>query len=141
MASNVAPIYASQYIRFAETHEVSPAEVFEFRLVALNTGTGLIGFQAAASSATIVTLGVSQSYIPPTSVAPEASRLATVAKSGLLIVEADPANVPAVGDVLLVDTVGRASSAGAAVSIDGTIPTVRSISLTGGRSTVSVSFA
>lgn len=139
--SNVAPIYDKQYIRYARTEEVSPAEVFEFRLVALNTGTGEVEVQAAASSASIVTLGVSQYYIPAATEAPEASRLAEIATSGDLIVEADPANVPAAGDALLVDALGRASSIGAAVTVNGTTPTVRSVCLVGGRSTVLVLFS
>lgn len=140
MASNVGPVYAQQTIRNAETHEVGSAEVFELRLVADNNGTK--GVQAAASSGTVVTLGVNQAYIAPTSENPSASRLATVANSGLLLVEADPANVPAVRSALLVDTVGRATSDGAAaVTLNGTTPIVRQQCLEGGRSLVLVSFS
>lgn len=140
MASNVGPIYDQQTIRYAETHEVGTAEAFELRLLADNNGT--IGVQAAASSATVVTLGVNQSYIPAAADNPQASRLATVASSGLLLVEADPSNVPAVRSALLVDSVGRATSAGtAAVTLNGTTPIVRKQVLQGGRSLVLVSFS
>lgn len=140
MASNVAPIYDSQDIRYAETHEVSPAEVFELRLLAYNVTTGEKEIQSGPSSATLVTLGVNQFYIPDATFAPEASRLATVANSGRLIVEADPLNIPGEGTPLLVDAVGRASSAGGAVEVDGKVPTIRSICQAGGRTTVKVSF-
>ena len=140
MASNVGPVYAQQTIRNVETHEAGTAEVFELRLFSDNNGTK--GVQAAASSGTVVTLGVNQSYIAPASENPQASRLASVATSGLLLVEADPSNVPAVRSALLVDSAGRATSSGAAaVTINGTTPIVRKQCLEGGRSLVLVSFS
>jgi hypothetical protein len=139
MASNAGPIYGEQVIRNAETYEVGSAEAFELRLLSDNNGT--IGVQAAASSGTVVTLGVNQAYIAAASENPQASRLATVATSGLLLVEADPATVPAVRSALKVDSVGRATSGGtAAVTVNGTTPIVRKQVLQGGRSLVLVSF-
>lgn len=140
MASNAGPVYGQQTIRNVETHEAGTAEVFEFRLFADNNGTK--GTQVAASSATVVTLGVNQAYIAPASENQQASRLASVATSGLLLVEADPSNVPAVRATLKVDSVGRATSAGAAaVTVNGTTPIVRKQVTEGGRSMVLVSFS
>lgn len=141
MASNAGPVYGKQTIRHAETHEAGSAEVFEFRLFADNNGTK--GIQVAASSATVVTLGVNQAYIAPASENQQASRLASIATSGLLLVEADPSNLPAVRSALKVDTVGRASSdvAAAAVTLNGTTPIVRERVTEGGRTMVLVSFS
>merc|ERR1712178_458130 len=111
MASNVGPQYGKQVIRFAETHEFSSDEVFEFRLVWNNAGTKEV--QDGASAAGSVTL----------------------------LVEADAANLQAVGDALLVDGVGRSASAGAAVTVNNTTPIIREQVLIGGRSMVLVSFS
>ena len=139
MASNVGPQYGKQVIRFAETHEFSSDEVFEFRLVWNNAGTKEV--QDGASAAGSVTLAVNQYYIPSATEAPAASRLGSVAFSGTLLVEAEAANLQAVGDALLVDGVGRSASTGAAVTVNNTTPIIREQVLIGGRSMVLVSFS
>jgi len=139
MASNVAPLYEKQTIRYAQTYDCSPDELFEFRLVWDNNG--VVEVQDAASAANQNTLGVSQYYIPSAAEDPAFSRLANVASSGDLLVEMDPANPQLQGDVLLVDTVGRASSAGAAVTLNGTTPTIRRVSNNGGRAMAIVYFS
>ena len=87
-------------------------------------------------------LGVNQAFIPLFADAPASPRLATVATSGLLLVEVDPASAPiAYNSPLKVNAVGQASAAGTTVTADGTTPTVRDVLDIGGRRMVTVSFA
>ena len=75
---------------------------------------------------------------------PYTARQLTVATSGLLLVEVDPA-VPSGGltlnSQLQINLLGQASNAGPAVSLDGTTPLIRENVEIGGRRLVLVSFA
>ena len=133
------PVYASQLIRFAETvssAQVTLNEIKAHRVVGLDLGgDDLLKTQTVASSATFRTLGVNQFTIPAST--PEipamGPRNATVATSGLLVVEIDPDNAPLVGSALTIDNQGRGSVAGVlgtnhfAVTVNNTTPVVREI--------------
>lgn len=133
------PVYGRQLIRFAETVPASnlgTAEIKAHRVVGFNLdGNGELITQAETSGANFASLGVNQFTIPAASDTSPAvgSRDASVATSGLLLVEIDSANAPSVGAALTVDTEGRGSVAGVlntnhfAVSINDTTPTVREI--------------
>jgi len=72
--------------------------------------------------------------------ATDLNRQATIATSGLLLVQADGANMQAQNDALLVDANGKSSSAGGAVTQNGTTPIVRQQVQVGGLTYVLVSF-
>jgi hypothetical protein len=81
----------------------------------------------------------------PTALAqPQTARQLTVATSGLLLIENDPAS-PFVNanlnDPLAINAAGQASLTGTAVTLDGTTPRIREIVEIGGRNLVLVSFA
>ena len=85
---------------------------------------------------------MNQAFIPLFADAPASPRLATVATSGLLLIEVDPASTAiAFNTPLLVNAIGQASASGTAVSADGTIPTIREVIDIGGRRMVTVSFS
>lgn len=164
MATNAAPIYGKQYIRYAETWEAavnaetgSPAavaaattvgivEVGELRVVAYMTSAGANVASApdalAPASWTGLIAGVNQAYMPTALAQPYTARQLTVATSGLLLVEVDPAS-PAIGlnSQLNVNLLGQATQAGTAVTLDGTFPLIRENVTIGGRRLVLVSFA
>lgn len=79
----------------------------------------------------------------PTALAqPYTARQLTVATSGLLLVEVDPASAAiALATQLQVNLLGQATAAGTAVTLDGTTPLVRENVTIGGRDLVLVSFA
>jgi hypothetical protein len=79
----------------------------------------------------------------PTALAqPYTARQLTVATSGLLLIEVDPAAGPiTINTQLQVNGLGQATDAGTAVLYDGTQPTVRENVTIGGRRLVLVSFA
>ena len=162
MATNSAPIYGRQYIRYAETWEAavnaeagSPAataagttigivEIGELRVVAylVSAGPNVAAAPDAFAAFPTFIAGVNQAYMPTTLAQPYTARQLTVATSGLLLVEVDPASAAiTLNTVLEVNTLGQATAAGTAVSLDGTTPLIRELVDIGGRQLVLVSFA
>ena len=164
MAANSAPIYGKQYIRYAETWEAatnaevgSPAavaagttvgivEIGEIRVVTYVTADGPLVAAApdalAPANWTGQIVGVNQAYMPTALAQPYTARQLTVATSGLLLVEVDPASAAIVNNTQLqVNVLGQATAAGTAVTLDGTQPQVRENIAIGGRKLVLVSFA
>ena len=139
-STNAAPAYGRQYIRFAETFTGDPSvAIGEFRCVSAGSSQGICTLPGVTPT---TILGVNQAFIPLFADAPASPRLATVATSGLLLVEVDPASAPiAYNSPLKVNAVGQASAAGTTVTADGTTPTVRDVIDIGGRRMVTVSFA
>ena len=141
-ATNVAPTYGKQYIRFAETFTGDPAvAIGEFRAVSQGANQGECTLPGPSPTNI---LGVNQAFIPLFADSPASPRLATVATSGLLLVEVDPNPILApiaVGTQLQVNAIGQATSAGTPVLADGTQPTIRTVLDIGGRKMVVVSFA
>jgi len=162
MATNAAPIYGRQYIRYAETWEAavnaeagSPAataagttvgivEIGELRVVAYLVSAGPNVAAAPDAFAAFPTLiaGVNQAYMPTTLAQPYTARQLTVATSGLLLIEVDPASAAiTLNTQLEVNALGQATAAGTAVTLDGTTPLIRELVDIGGRQLVLVSFA
>jgi hypothetical protein len=162
MATNSAPIYGRQYIRYAETWEAavnaeagSPAataagttvgivEIGELRVVAylVSAGPNVAAAPDAFAAFPAFFAGVNQAYMPTTLAQPYTARQLTVATSGLLLIEVDPASAPiTLNTVLEVNTLGQATAAGNPVSLDGTTPLIRELVDIGGRQLVLVSFA
>ena len=158
MATNAAPIYGKQYIRYAETWEaplnnqagaVGVVEVGELRAVSYATWAGPNyaaagdAFNPATAQATIV--GINQAYMPTALAQPQTARQLTVATSGLLLIENDPASpftTPAnLNAPLAINAAGQARLGGTTVTLDGTTPRIREIVTIGGRNLVLVSFA
>ena len=79
----------------------------------------------------------------PTALAqPYTARQLTVATSGLLLIEVDPASgAIALASQLQVNLLGQATATGTPVTLDGTTPLVRENVTIGGRRLVLVSFA
>ena len=154
MATNAAPIYGKQYIRYAETWEAAVddqagnpgvVEIGELRAVSPATWTGSPFVAAVGTYFTVqptVICGVNQAYMPTALAQPYTARQLTVATSGLLLIEVDPLSA-AIGlnTQLNVNPLGQAIAAGTPVLIDGTQPTVRENVNIGGRRLVLVSFA
>ncbi len=147
-----APVYAKQFIRFAETFQVGPAvAVGQFRVVELAGAPGpnppLLAVQSDGGSA----VGVSQYQVNalPTGFATDEGqgRLLTVATSGLLLVSSEAgADTPVVADIgtaLEVNAGGQAvtNGEGAAVTVNGTTPIIRDVINIGGEDYVLVSFS
>ena len=143
------PQYGKQYIRFAETALVADnVAIPQFRLV-IDAGAGtdpvtVTNVVAAAGEA----LGVIQQEknLASTGYATDLYREATIATSGLLLIEMDGANALSAGDALTVDATGRASNANPgvgsfAMTVNGTTPVVRQVVAIGGLSQALVSFA
>ena len=88
-------------------------------------------------------VGINQAYMPSTLAQPYTARQLTVATSGLLLVEVDPASAPlTLNAQLAINTLGQASTvASVAVTLDGTTPLIRELVDIGGRKLVLVSFA
>jgi hypothetical protein len=153
MATNSAPIYGRQYIRYAETWEaptndqagtIGVVEVGELRAVSYATWAGP-NYAAPGVYFTIQPTnicGINQAYMPTALAQPYTARQLTVATSGLLLVEVDPASA-AIGlnSQLQVNGLGQATAAGTPVSLDGTQPLIRENVTIGGRRLVLVSFA
>ena len=153
MATNAAPIYGKQYIRYAETWEaptndqagtIGVVEVGELRAVSYATWAGP---NYAAPGVYFTSLptnicGINQAYMPTALAQPYTARQMTVATSGLLLVEVDPASA-AIGlnSQLNVNGLGQAVAAGTPVTLDGATPLVRESVTIGGRNLVLVSFA
>ena len=164
MATNSAPIYGKQYIRYAETWEAavdaeasSPAataagttigivEVGELRVVAylVSAGTNVAAAPDAFAAFPIRIAGVNQAYMPTALAQPYTARQLTVATSGLLLIEVDPLAAAITPNTPLeVNDLGQATdpASGTAVTLDGTTPLIRENVTIGGRRLVLVSFA
>lgn len=162
MSTNAAPIYGRQYIRYAETWEAAVnAEVGSPLATAAGTTIGIVeigelravsylvsaGANIAAAGDAFAALptticGVNQAYMPTTLAQPYTARQLTVATSGLLLIEVDPASAAIVLNTPLeVNAAGQATAAGTNVTLDGTTPTIRENINIGGRELVLVSFA
>jgi hypothetical protein len=153
MATNSGPIYGRQYIRYAETFEapsntqggaVGTVEIGELRAVSYSTwagpNTAAAGDAFTVPPSTIV--GINQAYMPTALAQPYTARQLTVATSGLLLVEVDPASAAiTLNTQLQVNLLGQATAAGVAVTLDGTTPLIRENVTIGGRDLVLVSFA
>ena len=153
MATNAAPIYGKQYIRYAETWEapdddqagtIGVVEVGELRAVSYATWAGPNYAAPGVSFTSQPTniCGINQAYMPTALAQPYTARQLTVATSGLLLVEVDPASA-AIGlnSQLNVNGLGQAVAAGTPVTLDGATPLVRENVNIGGRKLVLVSFA
>ena len=153
MASNSAPIYGKQFIRYAETWEaptdtqgavIGVVEVGELRAVSYATWAGP-NYAAAGDAFTVAPttiVGINQAYMPSALAQPYTARQLTVATSGLLLVEVDPASaVIGLNTQLQVNLLGQATAAGTAVILDGTTPLIRENVTIGGRRLAMVSFA
>ena len=141
---SASPVYGKQYIRFAESARVDTnVAIDQFVLVTIDNAP----VTAPATAALMVAAGeawgvIQQKFNLATSgFATDLNRQATIATSGLLLVQADAANLQAQNDALLVDANGKSSSAGGAVTQDGTTPIVRQQVQVGGLAYVLVSFA
>jgi hypothetical protein len=162
MATNAAPIYGKQYIRYAETWEAavnaeagSPAaaaagtatgivEVGELRVVSylVSAGPNVAAAPDAFAAFPSTIAGVNQAYMPTALAQPYTARQMTVATSGLLLIEVDPASAAiALNTALEVNALGQATAAGTNVTLDGTTPLIRETVNIGGRKLVLVSFA
>jgi hypothetical protein len=153
MATNAAPIYGRQYIRYAETWEaavdtqaggVGLVEIGEMRCVsyAVYAGPGVAAAGDAFTAAPNTIVGVNQAYMPTALAQPYTARQLTVARSGLLLVETDPASaVITLNTPLQINLLGQATAAGTAVTMDGTTPIVQENITIGGRRMALVSFA
>jgi len=153
MATNAGPVYGRQYIRYAETWEaptdtqagvIGTVEIGELRAVSYATWAGpnyaAAGDAFSAPPTTIV--GINQAYMPTALAQPYTARQLTVATSGLLLIEVDPASAAiALASQLEINLLGQATATGTAVTIDGTTPLVRENVDIGGRNLVLVSFA
>jgi hypothetical protein len=154
MSLNIAPVYAKQYIRYAETWEaatdnedgdVGVVEIGEFRVVAYATYAGANKCCTPGDLDTFggAIIGVNQAYIPTALAQPYTARQASIATSGMLIVEVAPGAAPiALNTQLEVDGAGRAVAFGDGdpVTLDGTTPLIREVVEIGGRTVVLVSF-
>lgn len=137
------PVYGKQFIRFAETALVPETnDLNQFTVVSINTPAATepptVEYSTGGDS-----MGVNQSDI--LAVDPDRAvtfpRLATVATSGLLLVQAEDAAVPAQGLPLSVkDGIATTSAGATAVTVNGVTPTVRQQVVIGGVSHVLVSF-
>jgi hypothetical protein len=162
MSTNSAPVYGKQYIRYAETWEAavdaeagSPAaatagttvgvvEIGELRVVSylVSAGPNVAAAPDAFAAAPATICGVNQAYMPTALAQPYTARQLTVATSGLLLIEVDPAAGPiTLNTPLEVNVLGQATNAGTAVTLDGTTPLTRENVNIGGRRLVLVSFA
>lgn len=153
MATNSAPIYGKQYIRYAETFEaatntqggsVGTVEIGELRAVSYATwaGPNVAAAGDAFTVAPTTIVGINQAYMPSAIAQPYTARQLTVATSGLLLVEVAPASAAiALNSQLQINTLGQATAAGTPVFLDGTTPLIRENVTIGGRKLALVSFA
>ena len=164
MATNAAPCYGKQYIRYAETWEATTGvqagsplstaaggatigicEIGELRVVSFasylvpqqpNVAAGIDSFASIPGNI----CGVNQAYMPTALAQPYTARQLTVATSGLLLIEATGAAI-SLNSALQVNALGQAVAAGTPVLLDGTTPIIRENVTIGGRRLVLVSFA
>jgi len=120
-------VYGKQFIRFAETLTVNNKEAGQFRFVQDINGitTPLAGIYGTGSTAVPIVagpiLGVNQYTIPAVNdvdavnvpAEPKASRLASVANSGLLLVECASNHTLVPGEAVKSTTLGLATDQGA----------------------------
>ena len=138
------PVYGKQFIRFAETAQVdvtAPA-VHQFRVVEVTGATEppSIAYPAAGGEV----LGVVQQDIPAVDndKATTLVRLATVATSGLLLVEQTGAGDFNNGDLLELGADGAAAVGGTIFpTVNGTTPVIRQTVQIGGVKMVLASFS
>lgn len=138
-----SPVYGKQFIRFAETALIADnTAIDQFTLVTINAGVDSDPPTAATMVAAGEAWGVLQQKfnLADTGLATDLMRLGTVATSGLLLINADAANLQAQGDALMVSATGASSSAGGAVTVNASTPVVRQQVLVGGVNMVLVSF-
>lgn len=162
MATNAAPIYGKQYIRYAETWEaavdaevgspldtaagtnIGVVEIGELRVVSylVSAGPNVAAAPDAFATPPSTICGVNQAYMPTALAQPYTARQLTVATSGLLLIEVDPTSAAiTLNTPLQVNLLGQATNAGTAVFLDGTTPLIREAVNIGGRKLVLVSFA
>lgn len=153
MSLNINPVYAKQYIRYADTYQAATlnqagtadVELGEYRAVAYATYAGANKCCAPGdlTSFSGAILGINQAYIPTVTAQPNTARQASVATSGMLIVEVAPtAGSFTLNTQLRVDSAGRAiNTGGTLATLDGTTPLVREVVEIGGRKLAVVSFA
>lgn len=146
-----SPVYAKQYVRFAETFQVAQGTaVNQFRVVELAGAPGAHPPLLVEQSDGGASVGVAQftlnDNVPPTGFATDGTRMLSVATSGLLLVSSEAgADTPVVADIgtaLEVNATGQAvtNAAGAAVTVNGTTPVIRDVINIGGEDYVLVSF-
>jgi hypothetical protein len=153
MATNAAPVYGKQYIRYAETFEaavdtqgglVGRVEIGELCAVSYATWAGP-NVAAAGDAFTVqptTIVGINQAYMPTAIAQPYTARQLTVATSGLLLVEVDLLSATiALNTQLQINSLGQATAAGTPVFLDGTTPLIRENVTIGGRRLALVSFA
>jgi len=138
------PVYGKQYIRFAETGLVPDGTALnQFRVVKIDDAAGTEPPTLLISDGG-ESFGVLQQDVPAVDPdkATTGQRLATVATSGLLLVEADAASKPTQNTALEVNSSGVAVATGSAttVTVNGTSPIVRQQVMIGGVMMVLVSF-
>ncbi len=141
---SASPVYGKQYIRFAESGRVDTnVAIDQFVLVTIDNAPVTVPPTAALMAAGGEAWGVLQQKfnLATSGFATDLNRQGTVATSGLLLVQADGANLQAQNDALLVDANGKSSSAGGAVTQNGTTPVVRQAVQVGGLNYVLVSFS
>lgn len=141
---SASPVYGKQYIRFAESGRVDTnVAIDQFVLVTIDNAPVTAPPTAALMAAAGEAWGVIQQKfnLATSGFATDLNRQATIATSGLLLVQANGANMQAQNDALLVDATGKSSSAGGAVTQNGTTPVVRQQVQVGGLSYVLVSFS
>ncbi len=141
---SASPVYGKQYIRFAESGRVDTGvAIDQFVLVTIDNAPTTDPATAALMVAAGEAWGVIQQKfnLATSGFATDLNRQCTIATSGLLLVQADAANLQAQNDALLVDANGKSSSAGGAVTQNGTTPVVRQRVQVGGESYVLVSFS
>ena len=141
---SASPVYGKQYIRFAESGRVDVGvAIDQFVLVTIDNAPTTDPATAALMAAAGEAWGVIQQKfnLATSGFATDLNRQCTIATSGLLLLQADAANLQSQNDALKVDANGRSSSAGGAVTQNGTTPVVRQRVQVGGESYVLVSFS
>ena len=141
---SATPVYGKQYIRFAESARVDDGvDIDQFVLVTIDNAPVTEPPTAALMVAAGEAWGVIQQKVnvATSGFATDLNRQATIATSGLLLIQADAGNLQAQNDALKVGNDGKSSSAGGAVTQDGTTPIVRQALSVGGLPYVLVSFS
>ena len=142
---SATPVYGKQYIRFAESGRVDDnVALDQFVLVTIDNAPVTEPPTAALMVAAGECWGVIQQKfnLSTSGFATDLNRQATIATSGLLLIQSEGgANAQAQNDALKVSANGKSSSAGGAVTQDGTTPIVRQHLTVGGLPYVLVSFA
>ncbi len=138
-----SPVYGKQFIRFAESALVDgTVAIDQFVLVTVDNAPTTDPPTAALMVAAGEAWGVIQQKfnLSSSGFATDLNRQATIATSGLLLIQADAANMQAQNAALKVDAAGKSSSAGGAVTVQATTPIIRQAVQVGGVDMVLVSF-